>query len=107
MYRVALNVAITFYRKETKSSPVIALADNHLELAEQPDMGGQQEENIRHLQQAMNQLKELDRAVMILYLEEKSYAEIGEILGITETNVATKINRIKDRLKQELEKIKQ
>jgi RNA polymerase sigma factor (sigma-70 family) len=107
MYRVALNVAITFYRKETKSSPVIALADNHLELAEQPDMEGQQEENVRHLQQAMNQLKELDRAMMILYLEEKSYAEIGEILGITETNVATKINRIKDRLKQELEKIKQ
>jgi RNA polymerase sigma factor (sigma-70 family) len=106
MYRVALNVAISFYRKETKSNPVIGLADNHLELAEQADTASQQEENVQRLQQAMNQLKELDRALMILYLEEKSYVEIAEILGITETNVATKINRIKDRLKQELEKIK-
>jgi RNA polymerase sigma factor (sigma-70 family) len=106
MYRVALNVAISFYRKETKSNPVVALMDNHLELAEQTDSSNLREENVRHLQQAMNQLKELDRALMILYLEEKSYAEIAEILGITETNVATKINRIKERLKQELEKIK-
>ncbi len=106
MYRVALNVAISFYRKETKSGPLVALADNHLELAEQTDTASQEEENVQRLQHAMNQLKELDRALMILYLEEKSYAEIAEILGITETNVATKINRIKDRLKQELEKIK-
>jgi RNA polymerase sigma factor (sigma-70 family) len=58
------------------------------------------EKNINTLQQFINELKELDKALMILYLEEKNYREISEILGITETNVATRISRIKDKLKQ-------
>jgi RNA polymerase sigma factor (sigma-70 family) len=58
------------------------------------------EENIARLQVFIHELKELDRALMILYLESKSYREIGDILGITETNVATKISRIKEKLKQ-------
>jgi DNA-directed RNA polymerase specialized sigma24 family protein len=45
-------------------------------------------------------LGELDKALMILYLEERGYREIAEVLGITETNVATKLSRIKGRLKQ-------
>ena len=48
----------------------------------------------------INQLDEYDKAVLILYLEEKSYREIAEILGITESNVGTKINRIKMKLKE-------
>ena len=58
------------------------------------------EKNINTLQQFINELKELDKALMILYLEEKKYIEIADILGITETNVATRISRIKDKLKQ-------
>jgi RNA polymerase sigma factor (sigma-70 family) len=102
MYRIALNVAISHYRKESRSDKVIALAENHLEVAEKTDGTSQQEEKIRRLQQFINQLEELNRALMILYLEEKSYSEIAEILGISETNVATKISRIKERLKQQL-----
>ena len=45
-------------------------------------------------------------ALMLLYLEEKNYKEIGEILGITETNVATRIGRIKEKLKQQFLKVK-
>lgn len=102
MYRVALNVAISHYRKESKSNSVVALAENHLEVAERTDSGSHQEENIHRLQKCINELEELNRALMILYLEEKSYAEIAEILGISETNVATKISRIKERIKQQL-----
>ncbi len=51
------------------------------------------------------ELKELDRALIILYLDEKSHKEIAEILGLTETNVATKISRIKKLLKQKFSQI--
>ena len=108
MYRIALNVAISFYRKERRSGLNIALgADLHLmELEDRPDGNGAIEEKIDLLQQFISELGELDRALMILYLEEKSYAEIAEILGITETNVATKLSRIKGKLKQQFQLVK-
>lgn len=58
------------------------------------------EQNLDILQQFILELKELDKALILLYLEEKSHKEIAEILGITDTNVATKIGRIKTILKQ-------
>jgi len=100
MYRVALNVAISFYRKGRKPGPVISMAE-HLIDVEDKDVGNNEEEkNTTLLLQFINELKELDRALIILYLENKSYDEISEILGITETNAGTKINRIKEKLKQ-------
>ena len=100
MYRVALNVAISFYRKEKKHTSLLSLSETQTEIAEPPDATDEMEENIARLQIFIHELKELDRALMILYLESKSYREIGDILGITETNVATKISRIKEKLKQ-------
>ncbi len=100
MYRVALNVAITFYRKTKTSEAVIQLTEPATDPEDKKEDGSELEKNINTLQQFINELKELDKALMILYLEEKSYAEIAEILGITETNVATRISRAKDKLKQ-------
>jgi RNA polymerase sigma-70 factor (ECF subfamily) len=100
MYRVALNVAITFYRKTQKSEAIIQLAEPDIEIEDKKEDTAVLEKNIDLLQQFINELKELDKALMILYLEEKSYQEIAEISGITETNVATRISRIKDKLKQ-------
>jgi RNA polymerase sigma factor (sigma-70 family) len=60
---------------------------------------------IKLLQTFITNLNELNKALMLLYLEEKSYGEIAEILGITKTNVATKIGRIKLKLKKEFENI--
>jgi len=100
MYRVALNVAITFYRKTKTSKAIIQLAEADTEMEDQKEDTSELEKNMDVLQQFINNLKELDKALMILYLEEKSYREIGEILGITETNVATRLSRIKDKLKQ-------
>lgn len=98
MYRVALNVAISFYRKQKAGKDNIALTDELTLIAE--PAGAEREEDIHLLQQFINELKELDRALMILYLDGKSYAEIAEILGISTTNVATKTSRIKEKLKQ-------
>jgi len=98
MYRIALNVAISFYRKDKKdlSTPItesiIALVHE-----EEP---GEMEENVRLLYLFINELDELNKALMLLYLDNKSHKEMAEILGITETNVATKISRIKERLKK-------
>ncbi|MEI9957400.1 MAG: sigma-70 family RNA polymerase sigma factor [Ferruginibacter sp.] len=90
MYRVALNIAISFYRKTKITEHIIALDDEPLEIADKPDNTSETEKNISTLHQFINDLKELDKALMILYLEEKSYNEIAEILGISETNVAPK-----------------
>jgi RNA polymerase sigma-70 factor (ECF subfamily) len=103
MYRIALNVAISFYRQQRRSGLHIAFGgDLHLmELEDRSDGKDGIEEKIDLLQQFIRDLAGLDKALMILYLEEKTYREIAEILGITETNVATKLSRIKGRLKQQ------
>ena len=73
---------------------------------ESQDAAAEFEANISFLQAFITQLKEIDKSIMLLYLDDKSYREISEITGITETNVATKINRIKDKLKIYFSKIK-
>ena len=99
MYRIALNVAISFYRKEKKTTETVFMGDHLIEIIDENLEEGL-ETNLNALQQFINELKELDRALMILYLEEKSHKEIAEIIGISTTNVATKIGRIKEQLKQ-------
>jgi len=99
MYRVALNVAISFYRKQ-KHAPLAAIGEELEHIEDSTAASTQTEENIKLLQLFIGELKELDRALMLLYLEAKSYSEIADIIGITPTNVATKISRIKEKLKQ-------
>lgn len=106
MYRVALNVAISFYRKNKKEN-VVTFVDQHTDKEDDGDHAALLEDNIASLHQFINELKELEKALMILYLESKSYREISEIIGITETNVATKISRIKETLKQKFSNLNQ
>jgi len=105
MYKVALNVAISFYRRKL-TSPVISFRENYPEIADNHESSDKLEEDIIHLQRFITELKELDKAVMLLYLEEKTYKAIAEIVGISETNTATKINRIKNMLKTNFNNIK-
>ncbi len=101
MYRIALNVAISFYRKEKNKQALVSYTDLPEDLEDKPDNATEMEIAILRLETLIQELNALDKALMILYLESKSYAEIADILGITETNVATKISRIKTRLKQQ------
>lgn len=105
MYRIALNVAISFYRKTKTGQQMISLAEDPGEPEDKGNESAALEKNICMLEQFIGELKELDKALMILYLDEKSYNEIAAILGITETNVATKISRIKEKLKQHFLKL--
>ncbi len=101
MYRIALNTAISFYRSRKKHSHHVIESIHLIQMEVAADDNSITEANITLLQHFIHQLKELDRALMLLYLEENSYKEIAEILGISESNVATKISRIKEKLKQD------
>jgi len=99
MYRIALNVAISFYRREKKFKNHDPISEGLIVFEETSAGKNEVENNIRLLQDFINELKEIDKAIILLYLDNKSHREIAEITGFTETNVATKINRIKDKLR--------
>lgn len=106
IYRISLNVAISYYRKEnTRKHLSNPLTIDIIDLNE-TDLYEEKESNLGLLNQIISKMNDLDKALMLLYLEEKSYREISEIIGITETNVATKISRIKGKLKNEFEQLK-
>lgn len=99
MYRIALNVAISFYRSEsTRTRHVISGEEHLLETAGEAEG---QPEDVRLLYQFIEELDPLNKALILLYLDGNSYQETADILGITETNVATKISRLKNKMKQE------
>ena len=96
LYRIALNVAISFYRGETRRSRTIVPADESIfEIAAQPSLTVEVEDQLRLLRLFIDQLYALDQALIFLYLDENPYDVIAEVLGISESNVGTRINRIK------------
>lgn len=106
IYRIALNVAISFYRKDrVRKVQTDIITDSILNLKE-TDVSSESDQHLLLLQQFISELREMDKAVMLLYLEEKSHKEIAEIVGLTESNVGTKINRIKSILTQKFLNIK-
>ena len=98
MYRIALNVAISFYRKEKKLKPHLEIYDD-MTLFQEDEKDVYAQENLKLLRMFIDELKEIDKSIILLYLDDKSQKEIAEITGITESNVSTRINRIKYKLK--------
>ena len=99
MYRIALNVAISFYRRESTRTRHIIAADAHL-LESIEDTTGPSEE-MRHIYEFIEGFDPLNKALLLLYLDGYSYEEIANTLGISETNVSTKISRLKKTIQQE------
>jgi RNA polymerase sigma-70 factor, ECF subfamily len=95
LYRVALNTAISFYRKDQKK-PVLVNGNVYTQKA---DESGFEEAQSAALFNAIYQLSHVDKALVLLFLDNYSYAEIASVLGITANNVAVKMNRIKIKLK--------
>ncbi|MDT0551785.1 MAG: RNA polymerase subunit sigma-70 [Bacteroidetes bacterium MedPE-SWsnd-G1] len=98
MYRVALNTAITLYRKSKRQIKTNDISDFHYKL-ESEEYDGEIEEQMKLLYQAIHQLSDVEKALILLYLEDKPYKEIAETIGITEVNARVKVNRIKTKLK--------
>lgn len=97
MYRIALNVSISFFRKETTRKKVSSSYGQQVSLLEWQE--DKIDERLQLLYQWIEQLKPLDKAIIILHLDGHSNPEISEIMGMSLSNVSTKINRIKNQLK--------
>lgn len=97
MYRIALNTAISGFRKDTRKVKTEDLNDAHLNISERPD---DREENFQKLQWAIRQLSEIDRAMIMMALEEVPYEEIAETVGISQNNVRVRMNRIREKIRK-------
>lgn len=98
-YRIAVNVAISFCRSQTrKKRDVVQTEPAAFDRLAAHD--AEADEQLARVRAMIDELDELNRALMILYLDDRSYAEIADVLGISETNVATKIARMKQKLKR-------
>ena len=109
MYRVALNVAIAHVRRARTRRPERSNLGGPVPDPPDPrtvtdrtvtDGGDDLDDRVRILRRLMADLDELDRALLLLHLEERSYREIADVLGLSESNVGTKLNRLRERLRQ-------
>jgi len=103
VYRVALNVCLTLLKKGKK------LKISYSEHDQLPERDGDHTENnyndddFERLFKAIRKLKEIDKAIILLYLEEKSYSEIAEVMGFNQNSIGVRITRIKSKLKEMLD----
>jgi RNA polymerase sigma-70 factor (ECF subfamily) len=98
MYRIALNTAISGFRKQTRNVKTEDLKELHLNISD--SWGDDREEDIQRLHWAIRQLSEIERAMILMALEEVPYEEIAETIGITQNNVRVRMNRIREKLKK-------
>ena len=96
IYRVGLNTCVSYFRQKIKRPLVVPLTIDIESIAEDETDA----EQLRELYRLIRQLSKIEKAIVLLYLEGKTYDEIGEIVGITRGNVGVKLNRIKTKLKE-------
>ena len=103
LYRVALNVAISFVRRTGHPArQALALDEIDGEPGHDDDTRRETDDGIRVLYRVIERLDPLNRALLLLYLDERNQREIADILGISETNVATRIGRLKQRIRDDI-----
>ena len=99
MYRIAVNVAITHYRNEGRRiRDTVPLEEYGLDIAAADALFDNEGDNLRTLRQMINGLDEMNRALILLFLEGFNSEEIAEVVGISASNVSTRINRLKTKL---------
>ena len=103
MYRVSLNTAITYFKKSKRRPDKKQLTIENLQVADD-GYEDDTEEQIAVLQRAVSQLTGVEKSIILLFLENKKYEEIAEITGITQNYVRVKMNRIKKKLKELMDK---
>lgn len=99
MYRVALNTAITLYRK-SKRAPKTQDYDTVLYKISVSEYDDTEEQQLKLMYKGVKELNDIDKALVFLYLEDKNYREIADTLGISEVNARVKMNRIKKKLRK-------
>lgn len=96
MYRIALNTAMSSFRKQRPTT--VPLEVEKMTLSDQGER--EKQERLQHLQATISRLNDADKSIIMLYLDDLPYREIGEVLGLSENGVAVKLHRIKQKLKQ-------
>ncbi|UZO80328.1 sigma-70 family RNA polymerase sigma factor [Aquimarina sp. ERC-38] len=99
MYRVAINTAITLFRKSKRNIPTSEWETYAFKISD-TEYDDQEDQQISILYKAVKQLNDIEKALVFLYLEDKSYCEISETMGISEVNARVKMNRVKIKLKK-------
>jgi RNA polymerase sigma-70 factor, ECF subfamily len=98
LYRVAINTAITGLRKQKDF--IVSYEPATLPQYVDDNTGLEEEEQLKELHKAIEQLNQVEKAIVMLYMEDKTYEEMEEILGISQGNLRVKMNRIKEKLRQ-------
>lgn len=98
MYRVALNTAIVFFKKDHRKVDKAPL-NEQIDIADIND-SSDKEEKLAYLYKAVQELNQIEKALIFLFLENQSHREIAQNLGITEVNARVKLNRTKEKLQQ-------
>lgn len=99
MYRVSLNTAITHFKKNKRRPDRDGMEQSNFQIAE-IEYDDTYEDNLKLLHKAISKLTGIEKSIVLLYLEEKKYEEIAEIVGITQNYVRVKMNRVKAKLKK-------
>ena len=102
MYRVAVNTALTFFKKE-KKKPDNARMHPEMDVKDDTEVS-HRETQLDYFYKAVQQLNQVEKALIFLFLEGQSHKEIGSNLGITEGNARVKLNRTKDKLQEIIKK---
>lgn len=100
MYRIALNTSIAFLHRQKRKGQQVPIDQLILNRMETHDTV--LEERVTMLHEQIKKLNPIDKGIILLYLEGKNYEEIAIITGFTSTNVGTRLNRIKQRLKNQV-----
>lgn len=95
IYRICMNACISFMRKEEKYKDTL-----HVEVSNLLTMDDDESRQIQTLHNRIHRLKFMDRAIVLLWMENLSYEEIGEIVGLTAKNVSVRLVRIKEQLRE-------
>lgn len=95
VYRIGLNTCISFFRKSKSRPEVVPITVDLEAFADEEDKTA----SLRELYRMINSLGQLERALILLWLEERSYQEIADIIGISKNNVAVRLNRIREKLR--------
>lgn len=98
MYRIGLNTAITLYRKSKRRVETQDFNAVQFKIKAE-DYDDTEEEQLRLLYSAVKQLNDIEKALVLLYLENKNYKEISDTMGISEVNARVKMNRVKTKLR--------
>lgn len=102
MYRVCLNTAMTYFGK-SKRGNFLPLTHEHTKMGDEMDF--ERKESLGLLNQAIESLSQINKAIILLYLEELSYDEIARVTGLSKSNVSVRLVRIKNELERKLEKL--